>query len=204
MLLLTEIRYSVKVNAEGAPGMKNERQHISRQLDEVEKMLKELRVKYEQYFAGVEKVAPVKARDDLERQLRLLGRRKIVQTELRYRLQNLSSSFHSYKGMWERIQRQMDEGRFPRHTQKISSLKSQQNSRTSTSPASTDPNQLYQEYLRLCMECRVPASIDGINSMKTFLRTKEEIIRQRYGNVQCSFDVVNENGNPKIKARLKR
>jgi hypothetical protein len=54
------------------------------------------------------------------------------------------------------------------------------------------------------MECRVPASIDGINSMKTFLRTKEEIIRQRYGNVQCSFDVVNENGNPKIKARLKR
>lgn len=40
--------------------------------------------------------------------------------------------------------------------------------------------------------------------METFLRTKEEAIRQRYGNVQCHFDVVNENGKPKIKAKLKR
>ena len=73
--------------------MKDERKIISRQLDEVEKMLKELRVQFEQYFAGVEKIAPIKAKDDLESQLRLLGRRKIVQTDLRYRLKNLSSRF---------------------------------------------------------------------------------------------------------------
>jgi hypothetical protein len=183
--------------------MKDERQLISRQLAEVEKMLKELRVQYEQYFAGVEKIAPMKARDDLERQLRLLGRRKIVQTDLRYRLQNLASRFHSYKGMWERNQRQMDEGRYPRHTKKISSASPQRGAKPAFA-ASTDPAQLYKDYLRLCMECRVPASIDGINTMETFLRTKEEVIRQRYGNVKCSFDVVNENGKPKIKAKLKR
>lgn len=183
--------------------MKNERQLIHRQLDEVEKMLKELRVRYEQYFAGVEKIAPIKAKDDLERQLRLLGRRKIVQTDLRYRLQNLSSRFHSYKGMWERVQRQMDEGRYPRHTKKISSAPPQRGEGPAAGGA-TNPAQLYQDYLRLCMECRVPASIDGINTMETFLRTKEEVIRQRYGNVQCHFDVVNENGKPKIKAKLRR
>lgn len=166
-------------------------------------MLKELRVQYEQYFAGVEKIAPMKARDDLERQLRLLGRRKIVQTELRYRLQNLASRFHSYKGMWERVQRQMDEGRYPRHTKKNYSATPQREAKPAFA-ASTDSAQLYKNYLRLCMECRVPASIDGINTMETFLRTKEEVIRQRYGNVQCSFDVVNENGKPKIKAKLKR
>lgn len=183
--------------------MKNERLIISRQLDEVEKMLKELRVLYEQYFIGVEKVAPIKARDDLERQLRLLGRRKIIQTELRYRLQNLSSSFHSYKGMWERTQRQMDEGRYPRHIKKGASTASQNGVRSSSGFA-TAPSQLYRDYLHMCMECKVPASIDGINTMETFLRNKEEIIRQRYGNVQCSFNVVNENGRPKIKAKIKR
>lgn len=166
-------------------------------------MLKELRVLYEQYFAGVEKIAPMKARDDLERQLRLLGRRKIVQTDLRYRLQNLSSRFHSYKGMWERVQRQMDEGRYPRHIKKKSSAPSRYKDK-SPSVAPTDPAQLYQDYLRLCSECSVPSSINGINTMETFLRTKEEAIRQRYGNVQCHFDVVNENGKPKIKAKLKR
>ncbi|MFO7830711.1 MAG: MXAN_5187 C-terminal domain-containing protein [Desulfuromonadaceae bacterium] len=183
--------------------MRDERKIVSRQLDEVEKMLKELRIQYEQYFAGVEKIAPIKAKDDLERQLRLLGRRKIVQTDLRYRLKNLSSRFHSYKGMWERIQRQMDEGRYPRHTQKISSV-TPQHGKKSSSATGSDPQKLYKDYLRLCMECQVPASIDGINTMETFLRTKEESIRQRYGNVQCSFDVVNENGKPKIKAKLRR
>lgn len=183
--------------------MKNDRERISRQLDEIERMLKELRVQYEQYFAGVEKVAPVKARDDLERQLRLFGRRRVVQTELRYRLQNLASRFHSYKGMWERIQRQMDEGRYSRHIQKITSS-SPRVAGTSGLPAGNDPERLYKEYLKLCMECRTPSSIDGINTMKTFLRDKEELIRKRYGNVQCNFDVVNENGKPKIKAKLKR
>lgn len=183
--------------------MKDERQIISRQLEEVEKMLKELRIQYEQYFAGAEKIAPLKARDDLERQLRLLGRRKIVQTELRYRLQNLSSRFHSYKGMWERIQRQMDEGRYPRHIQKTSSATVQSREK-STSAAVTDPSQLYQDYLRLCRESSVPASIDGVNTMETFLRTKEEAIRQHYGDVQCSFEVVRDKGKPKIKAKLRR
>lgn len=183
--------------------MKSERQRIARQLDEVEKMLKELRVQYEQYFAGVDKVAPEKARNDLERQLRLLTRRRIVQTDLRYRLNNLSSGFYSYKSMWERIQRQMDEGRYSRHTKQFPLHRSEPEANISpTKPAYVE--RLYRDYLRLCKECHVPTSIDGVNSMELFLREKEDIIRQRYGNVQVKFDVINEEGRPKVKAKLKR
>jgi hypothetical protein len=105
--------------------------------------------------------------------------------------------------MWERVQRQMDEGRYHRHTKKMAYSIPGDKEASAPTPG-TYPAQLYQDYLRLCKECRVSTTIDGIKTMETFLRSKEEAIRQRYGNVQCSFDVVNENGKPKIKAKLKR
>ncbi|MDY0211896.1 MAG: hypothetical protein RBR06_02690 [Desulfuromonadaceae bacterium] len=185
--------------------MKSERQRISRQLDEVEYTLKELRIKYEQYFAGVEKIAPMKIRDELERQLRLLGRRKIIQVDLRYRLQNLSSSYHSYTGMWERVQRQMDEGRYVRHTKRNAFQPATVGAKTvATPPAAADNSaQLYQNYLHMCKECKVTPAISGISSMETFVRDKKEAIRQHYGDVLCSFTVVSEDGKPKIKVKLK-
>lgn len=185
--------------------MKSERQRISRQLDEMELLLKEVRIKYEQYFSGIEKVAPIKTRDELERQLRLLGRRKIVQTDLRYRLQNISSSFHTYIGMWERVQRQMDEGRYVRHTKKnaLQAAAPKSNTRAPTPAVAVNSAQLYQDYVRMCKECKVPSAIDGISSMETFVRSKEAAVQQRYGNIQCSFTVVSEDGRPRIKVRLK-
>jgi hypothetical protein len=185
--------------------MISERQSVVRQLDEVEIMLKELRIKYEQYFAGAEKIAPIKTRDAMERQLRLLGRRRIVQTDLRYRLQNISSSFHAYTGMWERVQRQMDEGRYVRHTKKnaFQAAAAEEKARATTPTRADNSAQLYQDYLRMCKECNVAPAIGGANSMETFVRNKEEAVRQRYGDIPCSFTVVNEDGRPKIKVKLK-
>lgn len=185
--------------------MKSERQRISRQLDEVEYMLKEVRIKYEQYFAGVEKIAPVNIRDELERQLRLLGRRKIVQIDLRYRLQNISSSFHAYTRMWERVQRQMDEGRYTRHTKgnALRAAASEGKACATTHTVASNSAQLYQDYVRMCRECKVAPAITGASSMETFVRDKKEAIRQRYGAIQCSFTVVSEDGRPRIKVRLK-
>lgn len=96
----------------------DERGKIAQQLGEIELKIKELRIRYEQYFAGVEKRAPLKEREALERHLRRMNQRKIIQTDLRYRYQNLASSFYSYQGMWDRIQREMDEGRYHRQQQK--------------------------------------------------------------------------------------
>ncbi|MBE0597716.1 MAG: hypothetical protein IH614_10630, partial [Desulfuromonadales bacterium] len=90
----------------------HERKGIAQELAEIELEMKELTIRYEQYFAGVEKLEPVKDRTLMASRLRQFANRRIVQTDLRFRYQNLATRFHSYAGYWDRILRLMDEGRY--------------------------------------------------------------------------------------------
>ena len=122
-----------------------------------------------------------------------MNQRKIMQTELRYRFQNLSSSFHSYQGMWDRIQREMDEGRY--HRQKINHVDQQDN-------AKAEVEKIYLDYQNVCRQCQRP--VPQRAKLELFINQQRENIRKKYGNVECVFRIINDNGKPKITASLKR
>lgn len=174
---------------------RDNRASISQNIDEIEARINTLRIHYEQYFAGVEKRAPIREQEDLARELRRLSQRKIIQTELRYRFNNLSSRFHVYQGMWERLQREIDEGRFQRHKLK-------------TSPAETsDKNaaeieRIFSDYSNICHQCHAP--MPSRAQLEAFIKQQRDNIQAKYGHVQCQFQVTSENGKPKIKVSLKR
>nr|WP_320049270.1 hypothetical protein [uncultured Desulfuromonas sp.] len=172
----------------------DDRAQIKQYLEDIELRLKELRIRYEQYFAGVEKRAPVREREALERYLRRLNQRRIIQTELRYRFQNLSGSFYSYQNMWDRIQREMDEGRYHRH--KSSSMQD------STVQHEREVDRVFLDYQSVCRECDRP--VPPKEQLESFIEKQKENIRQKYGNVECTFRVVNDQGKPKITVNLKR
>ena len=92
----------------------NERSDIGRILAHLEQLMKELEIAFEQYFAGVEKRAPLKERELMAQRLRQFASRHIVQTDLRFRYQNLATRFHSYCAYWDRILRLIEEGRYSR------------------------------------------------------------------------------------------
>lgn len=174
---------------------RDDRSNIVRQITEIEHKIKTLRIHYEQYFAGVEKRAPLRERDVLERQMRELNKRTIMQTELRYKFQNLSSTFHLYQGMWERVQREMDEGRYRRHVNKTTSI-------DNVSHTGTEIEKLYQDYQAVCKQSQ--AKLPSQGQLEVFIEQQKEKIRQKYGNVDCQFKVTNDHGKPKIKVSLKR
>lgn len=174
---------------------RDDRGNILRHIAEIEHQFKALRILYEQYFSGVEKRAPLRERDALEQRIRQLNKRAIIQTELRYRFQNLSSKFHSYQGMWERIQREMDEGRYHRHANKITPTHN-------TSHGKTEAERLYQDYEAACKQCqtKLPSRVQ----LEAFIVQQKEKIQQKYGNVDCQFKVTSDQGKPKITVSLKR
>ena len=88
-------------------------------MTELEKDLKELEIAHEKYFLGTEKRAPEQQRQKFTLRMRKMITHYIPQTDLRYRLQGISSRYNSYCGYWDRIQRQIDEGRYERHTSRI-------------------------------------------------------------------------------------
>ncbi len=93
----------------------NDRRKLDQTLSEIQLEMKDLEIRYEQYFAGVEKREPQRKRTDLARRIRHFVNRPIFQTDIKFRYQSLASRFYSYSQYWDRILRLMDEGKYHRH-----------------------------------------------------------------------------------------
>ena len=72
--------------------------------------LERLRMDFDRFFMGQERVAPIPRRDQLRRDLRASGLNRARNTALRFRFQNLMIRLASYTTYWERALREKEEG----------------------------------------------------------------------------------------------
>jgi hypothetical protein len=91
-------------------------------LSELEERVDRLRVLYEQYFLGFEKLEPSILRKDVERRFAMLRKESIRNTALRYRFNVVQQKYSTYSMYWTRICRQIEEGTFKRHLQKAKKI----------------------------------------------------------------------------------
>ncbi len=85
----------------------------------LEKRLARLRILYEQYFVGIEKRPPTTALKEVVRLLHRLESEPIRKTALKFRLNSLSQKYNSYRSYWLRVDRQIENGTYIRHKQKV-------------------------------------------------------------------------------------
>lgn len=183
------------------------REQVTELLNQLEKDLKELEFAYEQYFLGMEKRSPEQQRSKFTLRIRKMVTLYIPQTDLRFRLQSITSRFNSYSSYWDRIQRLIDEGKYERHTariQRYASGKSTAAETTTTAEAGQAPaplDSLYEQLVAAHQSCHLrPPNRDQVAS---FLAKQQEAIKQRFGDKQVDFVVVTEEGKPKIKVRAR-
>ncbi len=182
------------------------RGQITELLTQLEADLKEVEFAYEQYFLGLEKRSPEQKRQNLIKRLRKTVTLYIPQTDLRFRLQSISSRFNSYAGYWDRILRLIDEGKYERHTARIKRYtrsRDEQAAPQAEREEVLDPvESLYQELVNAHQRCKLrPPNREQLTS---FLAKQQEAIRQKFGDRQVDFVVVTEEGKPKIKVKAKR
>jgi hypothetical protein len=180
------------------------RRQITELLSQLKHDLKTLEIAYEKYFLGTEKRAPEQERQKLTLRMRKMITHYIPQTDLRYKLQSITSRFNSYGGYWDRIQRLIDEGRYERHTSRINRSENIKPPTEKASAANTgNPvENLYEELVRAHKSCELrPPNREQVVS---FLAKKKEAIQKRFGDNQVDFVVVTEAGKPKVKVRAKQ
>jgi len=73
-----------------------------------------LKVAYERYFNGVDRVPPAREHDRVKRQVRSVQRIRGGTTQLRFRYQGLKARLITYEQYWTRILRQIEKGTFKR------------------------------------------------------------------------------------------
>jgi hypothetical protein len=176
------------------------RSNIAQDLLALEQELRDLEIRYEQYFAGVEKREPVKDREGLAGKLRRLTSRHITQTDLRFRIQTLASRFHTYCGHWDRNLRLIEEGRFHRHARPATGSPS----RVAAKAAPVDETErIFGQLAEAYRNCNLPGRAPDRNKVAEFLSQQQEKIRERFGDRDVEFRVEIEGGRPKIKVRAK-
>jgi hypothetical protein len=74
-----------------------------------------LKVLYEQYFLGLEKMPPVVARREVEKLLDAFGKQNIGNTGMRFRYLGLVRRWKTYAERWDKILREIDNGTYARH-----------------------------------------------------------------------------------------
>lgn len=90
---------------------------LSRLLDAFEEAIDDLRITYEKYFLGVERVAPAQKHRQLKAHMRRLERHHMRTTALRFRMQGLRAKLVTYEHYWTRILGQIEKGTYRRDLQ---------------------------------------------------------------------------------------
>lgn len=83
-------------------------------LDDLEEEIELLKVAFERYFNGVDRVPPTREHETVKLHMRNAERQRSGSTVVRFRMQNLKARFISYEHYWTRILRQIEEGSFKR------------------------------------------------------------------------------------------
>ncbi len=79
-----------------------------------EEELEELKVKYEMYFIGAERMEPARRRDDLKRNVARLMNAFTRNAGIRFRIQALHARYLSYERLWLRSAREKEAGTYRR------------------------------------------------------------------------------------------
>jgi len=92
-----------------------DQQHtIEEELTELDQKLERVRILYEQYFVGVEKMEPTILRKEIERAFRRLQQYQINNTGLRFKFQNQQQRLQIFSVHWGRVLRQIEAGTWKR------------------------------------------------------------------------------------------
>ncbi|KIG15873.1 hypothetical protein DB30_05180 [Enhygromyxa salina] len=83
-------------------------------LDDLEAEIEMLKVAYERYFNGVDRIPPRREHDAVKLHLRNIERMRGGVTALRFRTQTLKARVVTYEHYWTRILRQIEQGTFKR------------------------------------------------------------------------------------------
>ncbi len=182
--------------------------------------LKALQVRYEKYFLGLERREPAEDHTRLRKAVMALKRQSIRNTALKFRLDSLWNKLLSYERMWNRVSKEIEEGRYRRDVFKAKlrgyDLPSAGSASKSTKPAADSSNErkqgaagalsddrvdgLYRALVTAKKRCKENVSGITRDTLAKSLRRQIPALKSKHKGKNLEFKVVIKGGKAVIKA----
>ena len=197
----------------------NQRFSLSEETDallkDLEERLAKLDTKWKLFFMGSreQRYPPEQETDKLAFDLRNLPTRCIMRARHQFMYSNLGYRFNILKERWNRFMRLLEEQGREAVLDAMGIHNPMIRQRASVAPgyhhrprkeAPTDPyDRVYQEFVKAMQAKGSKVQLNRERFVEE-LKRQEQQIRKKVGDAPLEFNVVVENGKPKIKARVKR
>jgi hypothetical protein len=100
-------------------GGKGDEPDMDEVLSDLEHKIDRLKILYEQYFMGIEKVEPQAARKEVSRKILDLTQQNLRNTGIRYRFNALNQKWNVYTSYWNRTVRAIENGTYIRNVARV-------------------------------------------------------------------------------------
>lgn len=179
-------------------------------VERCERSLRELGILYDQYFAGTLRRPPVQEEEALAKAIERL-RTGRLSASLRYRAEGLHQRFQSYRRMWSRVLREMEEGTYRRDVNRARRRLAGSEPREAAAPGergeegSRGPDEaglrkLYRAWVDARTRCDPEAASPSFDKMAETIRRQVPELLQKHGAQRIDFQVVIRNGKAVLKA----
>lgn len=180
-----------------------ERADLRAELDNLEARISELKVQYEQYFAGLMPFAPEKQHTEVKNQLRRLMRAPFRSSAMQFRLRGLESRFQTFNTYWQRVLKQKEEGTYSKDVfkaelhERIAVEEAQ--SRTAAGAARKNMEGLFHSYCQALEKTSGKTQQLDYEKFKTSLMQRAKDFKERKGAKKVSFKVSIKDGRVSVQ-----
>jgi len=188
---------------------------LTQQLDELEQRMFLLKIQYEKYFSGTEKLEPSREREMIQRFVRDITEDAtgIKNPTQRHRFDGLKARLGSFEYYWTRQLRMLEQGTHPRQKfkQKIRAQEKEELLRAEKEKLardrrrkSTDRDEdayrsVYQQYMEVRGKCGQDVNVP-FETVRQALEKQAGMLKSKYNCKSIRFKVVEEDGKARLKA----
>lgn len=176
------------------------------ELEHLNTEIRQLRALYEQYFQGIERLEPLKKREDVKKLIRRLEGIRRNNTAFRFRLGSAKQTMVTYEQYWDRTTRQIENGtykrdkfRAQRRRQAAEHANPKERSASRDDPPNDSVRELHRAYLRARNRIGDTRPVP-IDSFAKTLEARRMDIRQKFRCENVEFRVSVKDGRAVLKA----
>ena len=182
---------------------------LSLRMDEIERRIFLLKILYEKYFSGIERIEPLKERDEIRKMVRDTGLMPMTNTQQRFKYQSLKSKFSSFELYWQRNLVQIERGTHPKQKFRQQMLEKHKRSTPSGNqlrPTLTTEQQedlaykaVYERFIEARNQCGQNSDIE-FDTIRDTLKRQVRSIKSKFRVERVKFRVAIEDGKARLKA----
>ncbi len=188
--------------------------NLNNVMDEVEQKMFLLKIEYEKYFSGIERIEPLREREEVKRFIRELMLDPMNAAQQRFRFQSLKARFQSLELYWTRNLVQIERGTHPKmkfradlsatktvipealSAEQIEVLRQRQERQEKEERAY---KMVFDKYMEARAKCGQSTEL-SFDAVREALHKQVRLIKSTYQTESVKFRIMIEDGKAKVKA----